>query len=218
MANEPKVLNVGSEEQLETVKGESGLSSAQVGTEAKVAQQTEQTQVGVFVANNNDYSDTSKSLQVSEEKRVGAYLGSQKQSEYFERSVGDKNIVDTITVDEVKALIKSWGKKFFYDKEQIDYIVKTLREGQYVEVDTEEYPTLEDFLESTGEQGTVYLYPTGDENNTYYQYIWEVNTWVDLGETALDLQNVIRGVYISQSDYDDLNTKDENLYYFIPEE
>lgn len=216
--NEPKVLNVGTEEQLEIVKGESGLSAAQVGTEAKVSVKNEETQVGVFVANENQVVDNSKSLQVSEEKRVGVYLGNSKQAPGFERSTGDKGIVNTITVDEVKMLIRCFGSTIFYTQERIDYIVKTLREGQYVEVDTEEYPTLEDFLESTGEQGTVYLYPTGDENNTYYQYIWEVNTWVDLGETALDLQNVIRGVYISQSDYDDLDTKDENLYYFIPEE
>ena len=127
--NEPKVLNVGTEEQLETVKGESGLSSAQVGTEAKVSVKNEETQVGVFVANENQVVDNSKSLQVSEEKRVGAYLGNSKQAPGFERSVGDRNIVDTITVDEVKALIKSWGNRFFYDKEQIDYIVKTLRES-----------------------------------------------------------------------------------------
>lgn len=216
--NEPKLLNVGTEEQLETVKGESGLSSAQVGTEAKTLSNNETSQVGVYVENSNDYSDTSRSLQVSAENQRGQYVTQTERLGGFERSKGDKGVVNTITVDEVKALIRQYGKGFYYTKEQIDYIVETLRKGQYVEVDTEEYPTLEDFLESTGEQGTVYLYPTGDENNTYYQYIWEVNTWVDLGETALDLQNVIRGVYISQADYDDLDPKDENLYYFIPED
>ena len=215
---EPRYLQVGNETPTEIVSGGQGLSQANVGTEARTQAIVEQENQNEYAGSVSGEVEVEKKVLGSQQKFAGSYLGNQKQVQGFERSKGEKGVVNTITVEEVKALIRLYGKDFYYTKEQIDYIVKTLREGQYVEVNTTDYPTLEDFLDSTGEQGTVYLYPTGDENNTYYQYIWEVNDWVDLGETALDLQNVIRGVYISQSDYDDLETKDENLYYFIPEE
>ena len=220
--SEPKVLEVSATEKPELEKGESGLSSASVGTEARESRQSESAQTGVNLTNLRGAATGNteeRSLRVTRETPSGVYVHRDGAGEGFSRSVDDKKqIVNMILVNEVKKLIRQYGKGFYYTKEQIDYIVETLRKGQYVEVDTTEYPTLEDFLESTGEQGTVYLYPVENEANNYYQYIWENGNWVDLGTTQLDLQNVIRGIYISQEDYDDLETKDENLYYFIPEE
>lgn len=215
MANEPKVLNVGTEEIAEKEKGDSGLSSAQVGTEAKTVEKASEEPKGVYVANENEVNDNSKTLRTGKEAPKGRYVAPTERLGGFERSAGERGVVNTITVEEVKALIK---QSQTFTLGQLQKAIETIRQGQYVEVDTTEYPTLEDFLESTGEQGTVYLYPVENEANNYYQYIWENGTWVDLGTTELDLQNVIRGIYISQQDYDDLETKDENLYYFIPEE
>lgn len=107
--------------------------------------------------------------------------------------------------------------KALYTREEIDYIIETIRKGQYVVVDTEEYPTLEDFLSSDGEQGTVYLYPVGNQANNYYQYVWETGDWISLGTTDLDLSGYIKGEYLTQAEYDALATKDPNKYYFIPE-
>lgn len=107
-----------------------------------------------------------------------------------------KNVVNIITVEEVKKMIDEHKVDIdlsnYYTKQEIDYIVETLRKGMYQEVDTEEYPTLEDFLESVGEEGIVYLYPIGNEGNNYYQYLWESQRhWIDLGATTIDLSNYV---------------------------
>ena len=41
-------------------------------------------------------------------------------------------------------------------------------------VDTNQYPTIESFLESQGESGVIYLYPNGETigNNRYYKFMW----------------------------------------------
>ena len=62
---------------------------------------------------------------------------------------------------------------------------------EYQNVDTTTYPTLDDFLASTGTEGYIYLYPTG-VNNDYYQYIWESNGWVSLGTTQLALSGYVK--------------------------
>ena len=68
-------------------------------------------------------------------------------------------------------------------------IVTAIKRDSYVPVDTTTYPTLNDFLASTGEEGYMYLYPidTSDLTKGYYRYIWENGAWVDLGTTQIDL-------------------------------
>lgn len=124
---------------------------------------------------------------------------------YYERELKGR-ISEALTVNELRRYI------------EIADAIENVRKGQYTLVDTEEYPTLEDFLDSDGEQGVVYLYPVGNDNNNYYQYIWEETDWIDLGSTNLDLSGYIKGTYLTAQQYEDLDTKDPNMYYFIPEE
>lgn len=188
MANEPKVLNVNYQTTTEKVSGGQGTSSATVSSAPKELQKSEQSQVGVDLTNVKGTATGNteeRSLKVSKDATVGSYVADTNRAGNPGRT--KRNIVNTVTVEEAKALIKKYGGGDSYSKEQIDEMLATIREGQYVKVDTTEYPTLEDFLASEGEQGTVYLYPVSNEENNYYQYIWEVSEWVSLGKTALDL-------------------------------
>ena len=205
---EPRLLQVGNEETTAKEKGESGLSSAQVGTEAKIVEKASEEPKGVYVANENVVSDNSKALRTSKEAPKGQYVAPTERLGGFERSAGEKGVVNTITVDEVKALIKQYGGSGdTYTKEEIDQIVETMRKGLYQEVDTTEYPTLEDFLDSDGEEGIIYLYPVGNEGNNYYQYIWETTKeWISLGTTVVDLSQyakltLLAPIYDSTSTY-----------------
>lgn len=76
-------------------------------------------------------------------------------------------------------------------KKYADTLVADIKKDSYKEVDTTEYPTLNDFLASTGEEGFLYLYPidTTDLTKGYYRYVWENNTWLDLGTTQIDLSD-----------------------------
>lgn len=60
-------------------------------------------------------------------------------------------------------------------------------------VDTEEYPTLEDFLASEGKSGIIYLYPNGTvgTENRYQEYLWveSSSSYELLDEVTLDLSN-----------------------------
>lgn len=73
----------------------------------------------------------------------------------------------------------------------VDNKIADFMQKEYQNVDTTTYPTLDDFLASTGEEGYIYLYPTG-VNNDYYQYIWENNGWVSLGTTQLELSDYVK--------------------------
>lgn len=68
-------------------------------------------------------------------------------------------------------------------------LIADIKRSSYIAVDTTEYPTLADFLASTGEEGYMYLYPkdTSDLSAGYYIYIWENSAWLYLGDTSLDL-------------------------------
>lgn len=120
------------------------------------------------------------------EAKAELVKGEQSQSAIVNQEA-KVNITNTITVDETKEVVKFSKEEL---KKYINDALTSIREGQYVKVDTTTYPTLEEFLASTGEQGTVYLYPL-DENGNYEQYIWEVNAWIDLGSTKLDISNMV---------------------------
>ena len=76
-------------------------------------------------------------------------------------------------------------------KKYVDDSIATIKSNQFIIVDTTTFPTLEDFLDSTGEEGYIYLYPINlaDLTKGYYQYIWEGNDWLDIGTTQIDLSN-----------------------------
>jgi len=71
-------------------------------------------------------------------------------------------------------------------------LINTIKKNAYTLVDTTTYPTLNDFLASTGEEGYIYLYPSTNADEGYYQYIWEQSVaghWLNLGTTQIDLSD-----------------------------
>ena len=76
----------------------------------------------------------------------------------------------------------------------VDSAIADFLQNEYSKVNTTTYPTLDDFLASTGEEGYIYLYPIdpSDETKGYYQYIWENNAWVSLGTTQIDLSGYVQ--------------------------
>ena len=73
-------------------------------------------------------------------------------------------------------------------------LIANVKKSSFTLVNTTTYTTLDSFLNSTGEEGYVYLYPINlsDTSEGYYQYIWEGNAWLSLGSTALDLTNYLK--------------------------
>lgn len=76
-------------------------------------------------------------------------------------------------------------------KKYVDDLIASIKTNAFILVDTSVYETLSSFLESTGEEGYIYLYPvdTGDLSKGYQQYIWESSEWLYIGNTQLDLSN-----------------------------
>ena len=76
-------------------------------------------------------------------------------------------------------------------KKYVDDLIGDVSRLHYQEVDTTLYPTLADFLASTGVEGYVYLYPidTSDPSKGFYQYIYEGSSWISLGTTVVDLSS-----------------------------
>lgn len=77
-------------------------------------------------------------------------------------------------------------------KGYVDTKIANIQRDAYKPVDITEYPTLNDFLASTGEEGFLYLYPIDTSeaptfSSGYYRYIWENNAWLYLGTTIIDL-------------------------------
>ena len=83
----------------------------------------------------------------------------------------------------------------YYTKAQTDSAIASalseFKENEISVVNTTTYPTLNDFLATTGQEGFIYLYPidTTDLTKGYYRYVWENNTWLALGTTEIDLSN-----------------------------
>lgn len=80
------------------------------------------------------------------------------------------------------------------NKDYVDSIVASIKRDSYKQVDITQYPTLNDFLASTGEEGFLYLYPIDTTeaptfNSGFYRYVWENNAWLYLGTTQIDLSN-----------------------------
>lgn len=94
----------------------------------------------------------------------------------------------------------------FYSTDKIDSLLETIRGNEFTLVDIVQYPTLQSFLNSTGNEGVVYLYPVGDVQNNYYKYIWESNSWVSLGTTEFDFSQ-----YYNKTEIDDMLSAKENV-------
>lgn len=96
------------------------------------------------------------------------------------------------------------------NKQYVDSLCETIKKNSFQLVDTSTYPTLAKFLESTGEEGYIYLYPikVSDTSKGYYQYIWENSVWLSLGTTQIDLSDYMKKVADS-----DLNMNGHNIFF-----
>ena len=108
----PKELVAQNDSGTQTQAGESGVGESVVGTSAKevVASSGETTNINLTNEKGTPTGNTeARSLSVSQEQTVGGYVADTNPRGGFERSKGDKVITNTITVDEVKHLIKEMG-------------------------------------------------------------------------------------------------------------
>lgn len=103
---------------------------------------------------------------------------------------------NTYTKSETDTLLNNKADKATtYTKTEVDNLVDTIKSGELEIVDTTTYPTLNDFLATTGEEGHIYLYPIdiNDLTKGYYRYVWEeisgTSQWVSLGTTEIDLSD-----------------------------
>lgn len=101
------------------------------------------------------------------------------------------NVVRRDSDSQVNVPVTPTANSHATSKGYVDQLVANIKKDSYKEVDTTEYPTLNDFLASTGEEGYLYLYPidTTDLTKGYYRYVWESNAWLDLGTTKIDLSD-----------------------------
>lgn len=106
--------------------------------------------------------------------------------------------------------------KRFADVDYVNNAIETVNRNSFINVDTSEYPTLQDFLDNyDGEEGHIYLYPidTNDINKGYYQYIWEDDQeWEYLGTTQIDLSAYALTSYVDNRDNYIIGLCN-NLYY-----
>lgn len=107
------------------------------------------------------------------------------------RYIGN-NVSGSTGVNNVFNNLSSYYKPYATE-DYVDSAIADFLQNEYSKVNTTTYPTLDDFLASTGEEGYIYLYPidTSDESKGYYQYIWENNAWVSLGSTQIDLSGYV---------------------------
>lgn len=117
---------------------------------------------------------------------------------YDSHVVTDKKLVGGVPATVNFALpTKSSGNYTFatedYVTTTVGSAISSLRDNSYQKVNLTTYPTIDDFLASTGEVGYIYLYPnnTADLSEGYHQFIWEDNAWLDIGSTALDLSGYV---------------------------
>lgn len=87
--------------------------------------------------------------------------------------------------------------------------------------------TVVEELPASGDSTTIYLMAkeTSEEQNVYDEYVYVNGTWEKIGDTKIDLSNYVstntantKLMNISQADYDALEVKDDNTFYFIIEE
>ena len=78
--------------------------------------------------------------------------------------------------------------------------IAAVKANAFIVVDTEAYPTLDDFLDDyPAEEGYIYLYPSEVEEEGYLEYIYEGTQWLQIGTTQLDLSN-----YYNKEEVDDI--------------
>jgi len=111
----------------------------------------------------------------------------------FGTDTGASKIVQRDSNGQINVPLVPTSNSHSTSKKYVDDMIRNIEKNAFIIVDTETYPTLEDFLEDDlyGEEGFIYLYPidTSDLTKGYYQYIWENESWLDIGTTQIDLSN-----------------------------
>ena len=107
-----------------------------------------------------------------------------------------KYVYDYLNLKADKATtLSGYGITNAYTKTEVDSLIDNIESGEITLVNTTTYPTLNDFLATTGQEGVIYLYPidTNDLSKGYYRYVWETiggtPQWVSLGTTEIDLSD-----------------------------
>lgn len=95
------------------------------------------------------------------------------------------DIKDFITKD-TTSLVNYYLKSETYSQTEINSIISTLKVGAYQVVET---------LPTAGEEGVVYLVGT---KAPYTMYIWENNSYLNIGSTDIDLSNYVTKEYLEQ--------------------
>ena len=111
-----------------------------------------------------------------------------------------QSVSGSVTINDIFAN-NSIYEQVFATKSYVDEEIASFKENEINVVNTTTYPTLNDFLASTGTEGYIYLYPidTTDLTKGYYRYVWEDNAWLALGTTEIDLTD-----YYTKSQVDTL--------------
>lgn len=156
-------------------------------------------------------------------KETDTYIYFRAISIHWTEVSGTVNLINNLCLDIKKSdrtYVVGTTDVSFYNKAKLDadfatkdYVVQSIeavKRNAFKNVDTTEYPTLDDFLDDyPGEEGYVYLYPINisDLDEGYYQYIWEdidgdeQHEWQYLGTTKIDLSDIT--VVFRQETFDD---------------
>lgn len=120
---------------------------------------------------------------------VDTLLGNKENVSNKVTSLSNANDTTYPTTKAVKDYVDDIDLTDYYTKDETDALLDNIKKSAFTIVNTTTYPTLQDFLATTGEEGYIYLYPidTTDLTQGYYQYIWENNSWLALGTTKIDL-------------------------------
>ena len=149
-----------------------------------------------------------------------------QQIAFIEKSEGNIEVMKEVIFDNniSASIINGWQAKVQsvvdtddttvpnvkWVKDTLTNAITTIKKNSYQLVDTSVYTTLNAFLQSTGEEGYIYLYPISLSELTkgYYQYIWENSAWLSLGTTQIDLSDYMKKVADS-----DLNMNGHDIVF-----
>lgn len=157
-----------------------------------------------FVSNLKDSSSETGVIKYTQSavvvfKATKAWAVGSTQNTFYSRSKVDDLLDD-------KA-----DKSTTYTKTQVNNLIAQIEQNQIQVVDISTYPTLADFLATTGQEGYEYLYPIDPSEaptfvSGYYCYIWENSAWLLLGTTKIDLSD-----YYTKSQVDALDAQNVKL-------
>ena len=150
-----------------------------------------------YINNNFNYYEHNSVSGVPQNKKISELV-----SNTYKHTIADKSYVEDLLsgidtrIGNIEELIPAQASEEnkLADKNYVDTLVANIKKDHYQIVDIVEYPTLADFLASTGEEGYLYLYPIDTTESPtfdsgYYRYVWEDNAWLPLGTTKIDLSD-----------------------------